>query len=275
MRVFQQTVLVAAICSLVLGADAGSASAASTVCWPSNHGLDRARQVLVSDREHFHMVELGDSTRDPNITGPGIPQALITRLGLAQQQIAPMGRAGQTLRGLLESDEVAQAAATDPDLVELTIGINDWRVDQTIGRQFEQDLADLVESVVQAMPDADVMLSIPGAFASDDVGGNGFVLDRDGEVNPDGAPQAASSGLRAAYLAMRGRWPNVTVVDMQTAVTGTQVRPSWVSGLMTDQVHPNQESYALQAAALVNAFNACTSTRWTLFGKLHLYPMHL
>lgn len=158
------------------------------------------------------------------------------------RRIRGFGYSGLTLAGWL-ADSAKQAAliAAAPDLIELSMGINDVRL----------GLCDLPTMIARLqafiawrntnLPTADLLLRVPNAMLSQNVGTLNYVQAAPGDgssINPAGAAQAYSKLLRDAYMAIKGMaYQHVDVIDTQAEVTGFLSR--WSHPLMADQLHPS------------------------------------
>jgi len=206
--------------------------------------LAEAREALAKDPASFRLAVVGDSTRNGTRGSAGELYRTLHEL-LAEvpaENIVDLGRNGETVRGYAAKDtSLQQIAEADPDVVEVSIGINDWRVDQGIGDEFTGWLRDLVEKIRAVAPDAALILSVPNALAADDIGDRHIVIGTDGKANPPGAAEEITTALRSAYLSLADEWPNVVVSDNQTAIFGTKAASRSEATLMADQVHPNPD----------------------------------
>jgi lysophospholipase L1-like esterase len=206
--------------------------------------LAKAREALANDPASFRLAVVGDSTRNGTRGSAGELYRTLHELlpDVPTENIVDLGRNGETARGYADNDmSLQQIAVADPDVVEVSIGINDWRVDQGIGDEFTDWLRDFVEKVRAVAPHAAVILSVPNSLATEDIGDRHIVIGADGKANPPGAAEKITTALRSAYLSLADEWPNVAISDNQTAIFGTEAAPPGGATLMLDQVHPNSE----------------------------------
>lgn len=155
------------------------------------------------------------------------------------RRIVGLGYSGLTLGGwLTDTAKQAELVAQNPDLIIASWGLNDMRIGLTDLATMTTRLQALIAFVAANLPGADLLLRIPNAMLSQNVGSLGYVTAADGTVNPTGAAQSYSKDLRSAYLAVKARgYAHVDVIDTQAEVTGTISRFSHPD--MADQLHPS------------------------------------
>lgn len=155
--------------------------------------------------------------------------------------IIPGGNNGMPLRYWLDNPNFGpefgnynqQRYILDAPDVTLISNWNDWRQGKngvTFATIVPNVIALLTEAVEHCMeinpnPDAEFVLETPHPLLTTNVGGTNFVTDAQNNPNPPGLAQIYSDAVRAGYLAMRGRYPNVAVLDMGR-VWGTLSLPS-------------------------------------------------
>lgn len=217
-------------------------------CTPAS--LPRSADVYASAPSELRIAVLGDSTRDETAR-PAFYDAL--RRELPGAQITSFGSNGSSLDRYLD-DQERQTAIRDaaPTLIELSIGINDLRLDQTNRDEFTALLTGYVETLRADLPDAEILLSVPASLSTQDVGGVGYLVGADGTVNPAGMAQRITDDLRSAYLSVAERVPGVVLLDVQTELTGTEADASPEPQYLSDQIHPDQEASAAIAGLVAD-----------------------
>lgn len=242
-------------------ADAAEASAAAG-CVPADPHLSRTAALIGTDPGSVRVAIVGDSTRDEEINEAA---GLYGRLrefhtserggltGVDPANIRGFGSNGAPLSFYMNDDErIATIVAFQPTLIELSIGINDLRLDQGAGPQFQANLVAFVNELHAALPGADVLLSVPGALSTIDVGDKHYVQAADGTVNPPGAAQAVTTTLREAYHAAAEQLGYVGLNDVQEKITGTDADSEEPLRYLFDQLHPTAKTAARVADTIVN-----------------------
>lgn len=212
--------------------------------------LGRWKATLANDAANAKIVFLGDSTSydgaEPMYTylRTYLNQSGMPLAGVADANIVQGGNNGWTLRSWLDDATGANSAtysgddliADDPDLI-----VAGWLTNDV--RQGACDLATAIARLDELVawrdanvPGADLLLRMPANFTTTVVGTD-YV---DGITH-----QAATDLLRAAYLKMTGRHPNVDVLDLMGEVFGTVATAT--SALKYDELHPSTEGYRLTA----------------------------
>lgn len=207
--------------------------------------------------EPAKIVLLGDSTRDPE--GPGQPLVDALKGDLAGSEVLALGSNGASLAVYRDSGATQQAVAFEPDVVELSIGINDLRSDQSAARaqQFTDDLKAYVVSLHEQLPDAALHLTVPAALSTQDVDDFGFVTSQTGAINPAGAADKVTKSLHKAYLDVAGALDYVDLLDVQEEITGTSADTSKKPKFLSDQIHPNPKTASEIAGLLAEAVSVC------------------
>lgn len=234
----------------------GKASALATraACTPQ---LQRTATAITGSPKSVKVAILGDSTRDEDSAGLTFVQTVRAELpSVPAGNVVSFGKNGATLTAYTQMESV-QAAILDfkPTVIELSIGINDLRLGQA-PELFTQNLEAYLSELHTDIPGADIIISVPGALSTRDIGGNGYVKGSNGAVNPAGAAQAVTTELRAAYLTVAGKLDYVALVDAQEKVTGTDADASEAPRFVTDQLHPNAAT-SKAVAKLIAAAVTC------------------
>lgn len=211
-------------------------------------GLTRWRQKLATDPANAVVMFIGDSTSDETTAAQYMYKALRGQhcavggalYGMTGDtaHIVSAGNNGISLANwLADSAKLANVVATAPNLIVASFLINDVRLGLTSLTQAKTLLTTLVSTLRASVPGADILLRMPNAFLTTNVGGLNLVQDAQGGINPAGAAQTYSTLLRQAYLSMVGQWANVEIIDIQAEVFGTVSRAT--HPLMADQLHPS------------------------------------
>lgn len=232
-----------------------SAAATCTLPYPQ---LKRTATALAGSPETVKVAVLGDSTRDERAAGLPLMQALRAELpGVPAGNIVSFGKNGAPLAAYSQMDDV-QASIRDfkPTLIELSIGINDLRFGTVAPESLTQNLEAYVAKLHADIPTADIIISVPGALSTHDIGAKGYVKGSDGVVNPPGAAQAVTTGLRGAYLAVAKKLDYVALNDVQAKITGTDADPSEPALYVGDQLHPTAAT-SKAIAKLITAAITC------------------
>jgi lysophospholipase L1-like esterase len=246
-------------------------SAAPTIglaCRADAH-LSRAAAALRSRPAAVRIALVGDSTRselEPPTAG------LYRRLreqtgrggglaGMSADDIGDFGVRGITVHTYVtDPARLARVAAFAPTLIDISIGINDLRVDQSAGPRVQADLLRLVGTLRGAVPDADILLSVPAALSAVDVGRRHLVVDGSGAVNPPGAADRVTTELRDAYLQVARETGYVGLNDVQREVTGTRADTAAPPRYLVDQLHPSAATSARIADTIVGALTGSCPT---------------
>jgi lysophospholipase L1-like esterase len=241
----------------------GAAAPSAAGCGPADPHLVRTAALLSSDPAAVRIALVGDSTREEALPSTaGLYRRLRTAqtrpggglAGMPPEHIAGFGVGGVRLRDYLsDAGRLARIRAFDPTLVEISIGLNDLRVDQDAGPRVAADLVRLVDSLHEAVPGADVLLSVPAAISAVDVGRRGYVVGRGGTVNPPGAAQRVTTVLRWAYRRAAGELGYAGLNDVQEKVTGLRADTADPPRFLVDQVHPSAATAARVADTIVAA----------------------
>lgn len=193
-------------------------------------------------------------------TGPLGPLAGMT--ADAAHAAVDFGNNGASLQSILtnydNNDTSAKSLraliALAPHLIVFCFGINDVRTGTTTKAQLVARIIRAVDILRAALPNTDIVLRIPNTLATNNLGGANYVTGPTGaaDINPAGAAQAYSDIMRQAYLSLRGRWANVTVLDIPRLVFGTKSIATTDTNQYTDQLHPaaGQYGYAAIASAI-------------------------
>jgi lysophospholipase L1-like esterase len=155
------------------------------------------------------------------------------------------GDDGSTLAAFLSDTRehgITPAIAAQADLYVLCYGLNDVRREPLTKHQFQLRIADAVDRLRTGAPTADILLRTPNPMLSRN--NSSYVY-----LQPEDSAQAYTDLMRAAYLDLQARWPNVLVWDAMSEVFGTESLPT--HPLMTDQLHPNAAGEIALADALV------------------------
>lgn len=177
---------------------------------------------------------LGDSTRIPTAAEPLI-EALAVESGAIVRSFALNGH---SLWSYGERPIIEEVERFEPDAVELSIGLNDLRMDQSPDRValFTEQLGAYVDTLHDRLPGVRrLVLSVPAAISTHDIGGAAFVV---------GDPAEVTTSLRGAYLAVAGSRPYVILNDVQAEITGTSPDDSATPRFLIDQLHPSRETAA-------------------------------
>lgn len=176
--------------------------------------------------------------------------------GLDPARILNYGSNGASLAAMLDGkgafpiDAVIQAR---PDLLVIRGPlINDVRLGATTLAGAEQLLATGIDRIRAGTPRTAIVLATENSLLATDVGSHGY-------VQPAGAAQQYTDILRAAVLAMDGRYPNVRVLDLMLLEYGT-VSPA-TSPYMWDQLHPSDIGQRTEADLLVKVIGVAPAIR--------------
>jgi lysophospholipase L1-like esterase len=223
----------------------------ATVRCAADPHLARTAAVLARSPSAVRIALVGDSTRNEDVAPTaGLSRELRRRTRPAG--VAGFGISAMTVRHYLDDPRrLARIRAFRPTLVEISIGINDLRVDQDAGSRVTADLVSFTEALHRAVPGADVLLSVPAALSTHDVGGHHYVLGPDGAVNPQGAAQRVTTALRTAYLQAARTLGFAGLDDVQRAITGTRADRADPPRFLVDQLHPSARTAARIADSIV------------------------
>jgi lysophospholipase L1-like esterase len=223
----------AAALAAVVGSSCASATTSSAVPCAADPHLARTAAVVATSPSAVRIALVGDSTRNVHLA-PTAALVRELRRRLRPGAVAAFGISGMTLHRYLHDPELpARVRAFRPTLVEISIGVNDLRVDQAAGPRLAADLVALASDLHAAVPGADLLLSVPAALATHDVGGHHYV------VGPPGAAQRATTALRTAYLRAARTVGYAGLADVQRTVTGTRADPADPPRFLVDQLHPS------------------------------------
>lgn len=135
-------------------------------------------------------------------------------------RVVNVSRSGaRTLDVLARQLPALERLGVQPDLVTVTVGVNDLRLSRRHG------LPDQLRDLVERLPAAAIVGTIPG---------------RPERVRP-------LNELIRAHAHERG---------LRVAETATAIRPPWHGKLAADSFHPNDRGYAAWSRAFVVAFGA-------------------
>jgi lysophospholipase L1-like esterase len=238
------------------------------------------RQKFAESPAAAKIALIGDSTRDSAAAGLLFHNSIKFHIaqgrlleGMTPANVLNHAFNGATVQFITNTANMAALTAAAPDLVEVSMGINNIRATALTTDQMETILAAGIEAIRAAVPGVPIIGTIPNSFLTTDVGGAGSVV-------PNGDAQAKSTILRAAWLRMMDRWPDVLVRDTQETIFGT-VSPA-TSPFMGDQLHPSTagtDASAAELAAMIGyvkpyvqalavaARAAAPYTPWTVYGR--------
>jgi hypothetical protein len=191
------------------------------------------------------LAVLGDSLRR-EATSEGAYFGTLRRL-LPSTGIRSFARDRDTLDAYVTDPVQQELDRWDPDAIELSLGVDVLRLDQGRRRvaQFANELSAYVDGLQVRFPAAAVVLTVPAALSTVDVGGLGL-------VRPPQAARQITRDLRAAYLEVAGDRPWVTLVDAQQEVTGTQADAESPPRHLLDQIQPDAETAAAIATLVAD-----------------------
>jgi len=223
----------------------------SVSCDPGDPNLARAAAAYKSAPSDFHVAVLGDSTRDESAAGVALMTSL--RQEFAGADVRSFGRNGFPLSRYADETGIRDAVREyQPDVIELSIGINDFRQGRGDVDTFTDEMVDYVNTLSQENPDADIILSVPAALSTVNVGDANYLTGSNGRVNPDGLAQDITQQLRAAYTTASQRLEGIALLDVQQAITGTDADASPSPVFLRDQIHPNDKTAASVAALIAD-----------------------
>lgn len=215
------------------------------------------RSALEEDPASVKIPLVGDSTRDVAAAGVGFHNAIKKHIcpgglleGMLDANILNYAYNGQTVQQITSDEHMVALAAETFHLGEFSMGINNMRVvDPDTGvtmtvDKMETILVAGIEKLRAAKPGVPWIGTIPNSFLTTDVGAAGYVV-------PNGDAQLKSTRLRAAYLRLVDRWPDVIIRDTAKLFGVTSLA---TSPYMGDQIHPNSagtDASALDFATLV------------------------
>lgn len=233
-------VVTLAFCGWVLFRDTTPEPSAATdpVVTPSaSNGCDAPARLAL----------LGDSTRDEAAAGGPFADAL--RAALSGTEVRSFGLNGVSLDRYVTDPVQRQLGKWEPDALEVSIGINDLRLDQSPQRvaQLQADLGGYLDSLHGQFPSAVLVATVPAALNVNDIGEAGY-------VKPPEAAATVTRDLRSTYLAVASERPWLTLVDAQEHVTGTEADESNPPRFLMDQVHPSPETAATIAGLVAAEF---------------------
>lgn len=154
------------------------------------------------------------------------------------------GDGGSTLAAFLTDTRehgITPAIDTQADLYVVCYGLNDVRREPLTTSQLQERIAEAVERLRTGVPSADILLRTPNPVLSQNT--SYYIY-----LQPDESAQVYTDRMRAAYLGLQHRWPNVLVWDAMAEVFGTDSLPR--HPLMADQLHPNAAGEIALADAL-------------------------
>jgi hypothetical protein len=217
------------------------------------------------------MVPIGDSHTDNGTSAHFLWDRLKTVRnqpgegleGVPSGGIVPMGNNGQTLANYLTgagTNTFAAAMALNPSVVVSCWLINDVRLGGlglTVDAIRTAGVALLnqhVANIKAARPSALIVLRIPSPFLTVNVSSLNYVTDGS-TINPAGLAQIYTTGIRAAYYAVKSTYPDVMIYDPQSRLFGTD-SPTAVGTNYADQIHQNQVGYEAEADNFADWINA-------------------
>lgn len=164
---------------------------------------------------------------------------------LAGAETLNYGDDGSTLAAFLSDTRehgITPAIAANADLYVLCYGLNDVRREPLTTGQFRDRIAETVDRLRAGVPNTAIVLRTPNPMLAQNT--SYYVY-----LQPDESAQRYTDRMRAAYLDLQGRWPNVLVWDAMAEVFGVESLPT--HPLMADQLHPNAAGEIALADALV------------------------
>lgn len=251
------------IAGVPVGDIASGVVAAAAVAAPR-----RLAQWFANGTANKKVAWIGDSTTLQLFTGGAIttggPSSVAVPARYAGecpgQTWYNFGRNGGTLADFNADPATANGLnaiiAAAPDLPIISYGINDVRQGATSSAQLAGMLETIVNALLTALPNCDIILRMPNSFTTNDVGSAGYVTTTGlfSGMTVAEAAQAASAILRDAYRSLIGRWPNVAVYDSQKNVFPETCVASTATGFMADQIHPNVTGYRFVIDQLVQDY---------------------
>ncbi len=199
------------------------------------HGFAGKKLVFWGNSTVSQAVYFFDQLKGYAVTGGALD-------GLDPAQILNYGNNGASLAALLNSGgpyPIEAVIAAQPDLLVIRGPlINDVRLGATSLETAEQLLVTMLERLRTGSPHTAILLTTENSLLTVDVGNHGY-------VQPNSAAQQYTDLMRAAVLAMDGRYPNVRVVDVMKMEYGTICQDS--SPLMWDQLHPSDVGQRTEA----------------------------
>jgi lysophospholipase L1-like esterase len=167
--------------------------------------------------------------------------------GLDPARILNYGNNGASLAAMLNhggSYPIEAVVAAQPDLLVIRGPlINDVRLGATSQQAAEQLLTTMLDRLRAGTPRTAILLTTENSLLTTDVANRGY-------VRPNSAAQQYSDLMRAAVLAMKGRYPNVRVLDVMELEYGTVSQAS--SPYMWDQLHPSDIGQRTEAEIIAN-----------------------
>ena len=195
------------------------------------------REKLISDPANAKIAFVGDSTRDSAAAGSAFYSRMVRHItpgglldGMADANLLNLAQNGGTVASITDEARMTALAAANPNLVEVSMGINDIRVSGSPNTDtMESRLIAGIEAIRAAVPGVPVIATIP----------NPLLAVNDGYVTPYTEAQAKSEVLRGAYLRLIDRWSDVLIRDTAW-IFGTTSHASLPStGYWSDSIHPN------------------------------------
>lgn len=210
---------------------------ASGTSTPAAGFLAPWREKLISDPANAKIAFVGDSTRDSAAAGSAFYSRMVRHItpggllgGMADANLLNLAQNGGTVASITNAARMESLAAASPNLVEVSMGINDMRVSGSPNVDvMESRLIAGIEAIRAAVPGVPIIATIP----------NPLLAVNDGYVTPYTDAQAKSNVLRGAYLRLIDRWPDVLIRDTAWIFGTTSHTSLPTTGYWSDSIHPN------------------------------------
>jgi hypothetical protein len=155
--------------------------------------------------------------------------------------ILNQGHNGQLLATMLGDSTIPNLCATNPDLIVIIAPLmNDVRQGALTLDQGRSLIGQMLSKITACAPGADLLMLTEPTILTTDVGALGFVV-----PNTPVAAQAYSTLIHDAVVPFTGAYPQLVVLDTQTALFGLQVQAT--SAYMLNQIHPGPAGRVAEA----------------------------
>jgi len=209
----------------------------------NNSNLKNWLLKLATDPANAVLQNWGDSTSDFAGNAASFPGLVGEYIGTGQlldgfdiDNMPNRGVSGLKLADFISGSGLTALVAEAPniDLLVLSFGINDVRVNSATAEQISTMLLTVMDAATTANPNISILLRMPNNFLT--VSPNGYI-EQGSYPSLAAAAQAQSEILYSAYKAIEFARSNAVLMDTQEYIFGRTCKAS--SPLMNDEIHPN------------------------------------